>query len=119
MKYLRALGCAYLRITARFATVFKVLEPLFADYRKLRFRDLAGKMSIIHMDEFIDWLFREKTVCDVTMPGLPKREQLEVNLDLPLYQSVLEDDLEDLEDLEPPPPAAPGSPAPPAGDGGS
>ena len=34
-----------------------------------RYRDLQGKMTLIHMDEFVDMLFREKTVCDVTMPG--------------------------------------------------
>jgi len=103
LKYLRALGAAYYRISQRHVDVYKTLEPLYADYRKLRYRDMNGKLSIIHMDEFIDMLFREKTVCDVTMPGLPKREVLELTVDLPLYESVLEDDLEDLEDLEPQP----------------
>jgi len=101
MKYLRALGAAYLRISARPMTVHQTLEPLFADYRKLRYRDLAGKVSIIHMDEFIDWLLREESVCDVTMPQLPKREILEQSHDLPLRKSILDDDIEDLEDLEP------------------
>jgi len=106
LKYLRALGAAYYRISQRHADVYKTLEPLYADYRKLRYRDLTGKMTIIHMDEFIDWLFREKTVCDVTMPGLPKREFLEATLDLPPRDTVLEDDLADIEDLEP---VAPGT----------
>jgi len=97
LKYLRALGCAYLRICGRPMTIINTLEPLLADYRKLRYRDITGKLSIIHMDEFIDWLFREETVCDVTMPAIPKREILEITHDLPPYQSVLEDDLEDLE----------------------
>jgi len=100
LKYLRALGAAYYRISQRHIEVYQTLEPLFADYRKLRFRDITGKLSLIHMDEFIDWLFREKTVCDVTMPGIPKREILESTLEIPPRQSVLEDDLEDLEDLE-------------------
>lgn len=100
LKYLRALGCAYLRITARYSTIFQTFEPLFADYRKLRYRDMYGKISIIHMDEFVDWLLREETVCDVTMPQMPKREILEQTGQLQPYQSVLEDDLEDLEDLE-------------------
>jgi len=117
LKYLRALGCAYLRITARYLTVYQTLEPLFADYRKLRYRNMQGKMSIIRMDEFIDWLMREETICDVTMPQMPKREILEQTGQLDVYQSVLEDDLEDLEELErslkemqakeePPPPEA-------------
>lgn len=100
LKYLRALGCAYLRITARYLTVYQTLEPLFADYRKLRYRNMQGKMSMIRMDEFIDWLMREETICDVTMPQMPKREILEQTGQLDVYQSVLEDDLEDLEELE-------------------
>jgi len=99
-KYLRALGAAYLRISARPMKVYQTLEPLFADYRKLRFRNIQGKLSLIHMDEFIDWLLREETVCDVTMPRIPKREILEETLSLPPRQSILEDDLEELEELE-------------------
>ncbi|CAJ1337861.1 unnamed protein product, partial [Effrenium voratum] len=83
-----------------YLTIFQTLEPLFADYRKLRYRDMNGKMSIIRMDEFIDWLMREETICDVTMPQIPKRETLEQTGQLDRYQSVLEDDLEDLEELE-------------------
>mmetsp|Transcript_53857 Transcript_53857/g.96448 ORF Transcript_53857/g.96448 Transcript_53857/m.96448 type:complete len:388 (-) Transcript_53857:67-1230(-) len=100
LKYLRALGAAYLRITARYPTVLDTLEPLYADYRKLRYRNMQGKMSIIHMDEFIDWLLKEETVCDVTMPQMPRREILEAAEAVQPYQSVLEDDLEDLEELE-------------------
>lgn len=100
LKYLRALGVAYYRIASRHVNIYTTLEPLFADYRKLRYRDMVGKLSILHMDEFVDLLFREKTVCDVTMPGIPKREILEATLDLPPRESVLEDDLEDLEDLD-------------------
>jgi len=99
-KYLRALGAAYLRISQRPMTVYKTLEPLLADYRKLRYRDMQGKLSIIHMDEFVDWLLREETVCDVTMPQLPKRDVLEETVQLEPRISVLEDDLADLEDLE-------------------
>jgi len=100
LKYLRALGACYLRISGRPMKVYQTLEPLFADYRKLRYRNIQGKLSLIHMDEFIDWLLREETVCDVTMPRLPKRDALEETLTLPPRQSVLEDDLEELEELE-------------------
>merc|ERR1712129_161672 len=86
--------------SARPQTVYQTLEPLLADYRKLRYRDMQGKLSIIHMDEFVDWLLREETVCDVTMPNLPRREILEETIQLEPRVSVLEDDLADLEDLE-------------------
>lgn len=100
LKYLRALGCMYLRITARYPTILNTLEPLYADYRKLRHRDMMGKVSMIHMDEWIDQLLKDETVCDVTMPQMPKRELLESAEVVQPYQSVLEDDLEDLEELE-------------------
>lgn len=100
LKYLRALGAAYHRISARPKDVYQTLEPLLADYRKLRYRDMQGKLSIIHMDEFVDWLLRDETVCDVTMPQLPRREVLEETIQLEPRVSVLEDDLADLEDLE-------------------
>eukprot|EP00927_Polykrikos_kofoidii_P017833 TRINITY_DN18171_c0_g1_i1.p1 TRINITY_DN18171_c0_g1~~TRINITY_DN18171_c0_g1_i1.p1 ORF type:complete len:459 (-),score=96.22 TRINITY_DN18171_c0_g1_i1:551-1927(-) len=100
LKYLRALGILYYRLSAPAMKVYTTLEPLFADYRKLRFRDMTGKMTLIHMDELVDWCFREETICDVTLPQLPKRQVLELANDLPLYQSILEDDLDDLEELE-------------------
>ena len=75
----------------RYLTVYQTLEPLFADYRKLRYRNMQGKLrlgglsyeaglgvsercdgkplrSIIRMDEWIDWLLREETICDVRGP---------------------------------------------------
>merc|ERR1719253_2039920 len=100
LKYLRALGVVYLRLTARAKIIYETLEPLFADYRKLRWRNIQGKVSIIHMDELIDWLFTEDTICDVTVPQLPKREILEFSEMLAPRESVLDDDLEDLEELE-------------------
>lgn len=99
-KYLRALGCAYFRITARHVDVYRTLEPFYGDYRKLRYRDMTGKMSLIHMDEFIDWLIRDETVCDITMPQIPKREVLEIQELIEPRQSGLEDDLDELDDLE-------------------
>lgn len=59
LKYLRALGAIYLRITSRqlgkcevfaskcrYLTVYQTLEPLFADYRKLRYRNMQGKLPL-------------------------------------------------------------------------
>jgi len=100
LKYLRALGVVYLRLTGRAKVVYETLEPLYADYRKLRYRNIQGKLSLIHMDELIDWLFNEETIVDVTMPALPKREILENSDMLKPRESILDDDLEDLEELE-------------------
>ena len=41
-KYLRALGAFYLRLTGSAVDVYKYLEPLYNDYRKLRRRTTTG-----------------------------------------------------------------------------
>ncbi|KAJ3343171.1 Pre-mRNA-splicing factor 38A [Gonapodya sp. JEL0774] len=76
-KYLRALGAYYWRLTARSEEVYKELEPLLEDWRKLRERGKDGGFIITHMDDFIDSLIREERVCDVQLPRLAKREMLE------------------------------------------
>ncbi|KAF9416774.1 hypothetical protein BGZ94_010120 [Podila epigama] len=75
-KYLRALGAFYLRLTGKPATIYKYLEPLLDDGRKLRKRGMGGYM-LTHVDEFVDELLREERVCDVVLPRLVKRHVLE------------------------------------------
>jgi len=38
----RALGAVYMRLTGSSLDVYKYLEPLYNDYRKLRFMDKMG-----------------------------------------------------------------------------
>jgi len=75
-KYLTALAAFYIRLTSRALDTYLLLEPHYADYRKLSVRTLAG-WSLVCMDEFIDMLLMQELVCDVTMPYLPRREKLE------------------------------------------
>jgi pre-mRNA-splicing factor 38A len=75
-KYLTALAAYYIRLTARAMDTYVLLEPLYADYRKVSMRTLAG-WSLVCMDEFIDLLLTQELVCDVTMPYLPHRGKLE------------------------------------------
>lgn len=78
-KYLTALGCFYLRLIGQPEDVYKCLEPLYQDYRKLRFRNLDGSFSIIHMDEFIDNLLTQEVYLDTLLPHISKRHVLEEN----------------------------------------
>mmetsp|Transcript_39224 Transcript_39224/g.28370 ORF Transcript_39224/g.28370 Transcript_39224/m.28370 type:complete len:86 (+) Transcript_39224:229-486(+) len=65
-KYIRALGAIYYRLTcARAQNIYKVLEPLYSDFRRMAFREHSGKIVIMHMDTFIDKLLREEHFCDV------------------------------------------------------
>ncbi|KAI9473742.1 MAG: Pre-mRNA-splicing factor 38 [Benjaminiella poitrasii] len=93
IKYLRALGAFYLRLTGKSKEIYQYLEPLLNDYRKLRVRTGDG-YRLTHMDSFIDDLLRESRVCDIILPHLTNRYILEQNDELEPRESALEDDLE-------------------------
>ena len=63
--------------------VYLALEPLYNDFRKLRFRDADAKYVIRHMDEFISEMLSTDFLLDVTLPFLQRRE---VSLSLSLYR---------------------------------
>mmetsp|Transcript_19766 Transcript_19766/g.24926 ORF Transcript_19766/g.24926 Transcript_19766/m.24926 type:complete len:389 (+) Transcript_19766:130-1296(+) len=75
-KYVRALGMFYLRLTGRPADIYEKLEPMYNDYRKLKFRNPTD-WKLMYVDEFVDELLREERVCGIALPRLPKREMLE------------------------------------------
>jgi pre-mRNA-splicing factor 38A len=75
-KYVRALGAFYKRLTGRPADIYTTLEPLYNDYRKLRYRDI-DEWKLVHMDEFVHSLFTQDRVCGIAMPRLPNRTALE------------------------------------------
>lgn len=79
-RYLRALAAFYVRLTFDASDVYKTLEPLLADYRKLRRRVREG-YSLTYIDQFIDDLLTKDRVCATTLWKLPNRQQLE-DLDL-------------------------------------
>ncbi|KAJ2777101.1 hypothetical protein H4R18_005323 [Coemansia javaensis] len=99
-KYLRALALMYFRLTQPPADIYEKLEPLYADYRRLRVRDMAGALALIHMDEFVDQLLREPQVCLVTLPVLTKRITLEDAGRLPPRISPLDADDSDSDSVE-------------------
>lgn len=92
-KYLRAVAALYVRLTFPAIEVYELLEPMLNDYRKLRWRDMAGNYSLTHMDEFIDQLLTEERVCELILPRLTKRSVLESNDGLRPRVSRLEDAL--------------------------
>lgn len=80
MKYLRLMGTPI--------QIFRMLEPLYNDFSKLRvihsdasiFKNIIKKTieySIIHMDELIDILLRKEECFGIILPYMPKRFQLE------------------------------------------
>ncbi|KAF7969998.1 hypothetical protein HWV62_24069 [Athelia sp. TMB] len=92
-KYLRALAAMYVRLTFRAVDVYEILEPLLKDYRKLRYRDMAG-YTLTYMDEFVNQLLTEERVCDIILPRMAKRQVLEENGEIGPRKSRLLDALE-------------------------
>lgn len=96
-KYVRALGAFYMRLTAKSQDVYKYLEPLYIDYRKMKRLNKDSKYEMIYMDEFIDELLHSDRVCDITLPRLQKRSVLEELNELEVKVSPLEVNLDDIE----------------------
>lgn len=77
-KYVRALGCLYIRLTARPIDIYETLEALYSDKRKLRvWSGHEQQWSILHFDEWIHQLLTESRVVGITLPRLPARRVLQ------------------------------------------
>jgi pre-mRNA-splicing factor 38A len=92
-KYVRALGAVYLRMVGKPEDVYRYLEPLLNDYRKIRVREGVG-WRLTNMDEFADRLLREPYCFDLALPHLPKRSVLEEQRRLRPRRSILEQEWE-------------------------
>uniref|UniRef100_A0AC35GWZ4 Pre-mRNA-splicing factor 38 n=1 Tax=Panagrolaimus sp. PS1159 TaxID=55785 RepID=A0AC35GWZ4_9BILA len=96
-KYIRALGAYYIRLTFTPVEIYKYLEPLYNDFRKLRYMNKEGRFELIHMDEFIDNLMRKEHYLDIKLPQIPRRQALEEIDQLDLYSSVLDAELDKID----------------------
>jgi pre-mRNA-splicing factor 38A len=75
-KYVRALGCMYIRMTARPVDIYETLEARYNDFRRLRVW-MAPEWSILHMDEFVHQMLSQAHVLGIALPRLPSRKTLE------------------------------------------
>ncbi|KAL4925745.1 PRP38 family protein [Aspergillus undulatus] len=95
-KYLRALAAFYVRLTWEPVEIYKTLEPLLLDYRKLK-RRVRDSFVLTHMDQFVDDLLTRDRMCGTSLWKLPSRQQLE-DLDLlEVRESPLADELEEMD----------------------
>ncbi|KAL3473880.1 PRP38 family-domain-containing protein [Aspergillus californicus] len=98
-KYLRALAAFYVRLTWEPVDVYKTLEPLLLDYRKLK-RRVRDSFTLTYMDQFVDDLLTKDRVCGTSLWKLPSRQQLE-DLDLlDERESPLANELEEMDRSE-------------------
>lgn len=95
-KYLRALAAFYVRLTFDAVDVYKTLEPLLLDYRKLK-RRVRDSFMLTHMDQFVDDLLTKDRVCGTSLWKLPSRQQLE---DLDLLEERISPLAEELEEMD-------------------
>ncbi|KAI4295198.1 hypothetical protein MLD38_040577 [Melastoma candidum] len=99
-KYVRVLGAFYLRLTGTDIDVYRYLEPLYNDYRKLRQKLPDGRFALTHVDEIVDEFLTKDYSCDIAMPRIKKRWNLESVGALDPRKSALEDDFEEEEEKE-------------------
>jgi pre-mRNA-splicing factor 38A len=75
-KYVRALGAFYIRMTSRPADIYELLEPLYGDHSKLKYRK-TSEWRLLYMDELAHELLTTSNVFGITLPRLPMRETLQ------------------------------------------
>lgn len=98
-KYLRAVAAFYIRLTMEPVQVYKTLEPLLLDRRKLKYRRQGG-FTLTYLDEFVDNLLTAPRMCGTSLPALPPRSVLE-DLDLlDPRESPLADEVDDMDEGE-------------------
>ncbi|MCJ1309907.1 hypothetical protein MMC25_003568 [Agyrium rufum] len=96
-KYLSALAAFYVRLTFDPVDVYKTLEPLLGDYRKLRRRLRDGGYALTWMDQFVDDLLTKKRVCATGLRELPARSILEDLGYLEPRESPLKDEIDEID----------------------
>ena len=96
-KYLRALAAFYVRLTFDASGVYKTLEPLLEDSRKLRQRR-KEEYVLVHMDEFVDNLLTKDRVCGTSLWKLPSRQVLEDLEQLEERVSPLQGELDEMDE---------------------
>ncbi|OJD28660.1 rna binding protein [Diplodia corticola] len=98
-KYLRALAAFYIRLAWEPVEIYKTLEPLLADYRKLK-RRMRDGFVLTFVDQFVDDLLTKDRVCATSLWKMPARTLLE-DLDLlDPRESPLGDEVERLDEDE-------------------
>lgn len=95
LRYLRALGIAYIRLVCKPEVVYSLLEPMLADYRKVNVIDPSGKFETITMDEWTEKLLNHHNppVYGFVFPLLAKRSNVQHQGSLTEYKSPLDEEL--------------------------
>lgn len=96
-KYVRALAAFYVRLTFEPEEVYKTLEPLLLDSRKLR-RRRKEEYVLTYIDEYVDELLTKERSCGTSLWKLPGRQVLEDLEKLEVRESPLQAELDAMDD---------------------
>ncbi|MCJ1372236.1 hypothetical protein MMC20_003459 [Loxospora ochrophaea] len=96
-KYLTALAAFYVRLTFEPAEVYRILEPLLGDWRRLRRRNREGGYVLTWVDQWVDDLLCKDRVCGTALRKLPKRMVLEDLGVLEVRESPLGEEIEEID----------------------
>lgn len=96
-KYLRCLAAFYIRLAWEPVEIYKTLEPLLTDYRKIK-RRLKDTFTLTHVDQFIDDLLTKDRICATSLWKLPSRANLEDLEMLDPRESPLGDEVDELDE---------------------
>ena len=96
-KYLTALAAFYVRLTFEPVEVYNTLEPMLADYRKLKRRTKDGGYLLTHLDQFVDDLLTKDRVCGTSLRKLPQRTLLEDLGQLEMRISPLGEEIDEID----------------------
>jgi pre-mRNA-splicing factor 38A len=96
-KYLRCLAAFYIRLAWEPVEIYKTLEPLLTDYRKIK-RRLKDTFTLTHVDQFIDDLLTKDRICATSLWKLPSRANLEDLEMLDPRESPLDGEVDQLDE---------------------
>lgn len=96
-KYLRCLAAFYIRLAWEPVEIYKTLEPLLTDYRKIK-RRLKDSFTLTYIDQFVDDLLTKDRICATSLWKLPSRANLEDLELLDPRESPLGDEVDALDE---------------------
>lgn len=96
-KYLRCLAAFYIRLAWEPVEIYKTLEPLLTDFRKVR-RRLKDAFTLTHVDQFVDDLLTKDRICATSLWKLASRAHLEDLEMLDPRESPLDGEVDELDE---------------------
>lgn len=96
-KYLRCLAAFYIRLAWEPVEIYKTLEPLLTDYRKIKRRTKDG-FTLTYVDQFVDDLLTKDRICATSLWKLNPRSILEDLEMLEPRESPIADEVDDMDE---------------------